>query len=141
MARPDRRKLGKAAQKKGKYYEEKSCAFWTDQMGMKIIRTLGSGSKIGLPGDLLVVGGGCILNDFVADVKAEQELLTKRVLDYYQKNKEDGEGKMTFLELYVGAFQGGNPDVFVLISRRDFARIMVELNGYRNEALRKIENG
>lgn len=71
-----------------------------------MIRTFGSGSKQGMPGDLLCIGK-TILDDFVIDVKSEQELLTERVLAYYQKNKEDSEGKMNFLELYVGAIQGG----------------------------------
>lgn len=128
--KPNRQKLGKMAQKKGKYYNDKSCKYWSDKLGVKIIRTLGSGSFIGLPGDVLCLGES-VLKDFVIDVKSEQELLTTKVLEYFQKNKEDAEHKMAILELYVGAIQGGDAKAFILISRDDFARVLVELDGYR----------
>ena len=132
MDTKDRSKIGKASKLKGKYYEGKSCDFWSKNQGVKIIKTAGSGSMIGLPGDIQCMGE-CVLKDFVIDVKAEKGLLTKKVLDYYEKNRLDAEGKLNFLEIYDFSKDRMHPESYILIKRSYMGRIMEELNGYRKE--------
>lgn len=117
------------AKSKGNFYENESAKFWSKELGVNVKRTPRSGAFFDMPADLLVFGES-ILKDFVVDVKSEQNLLTKKVLAYYIKNKEDAQGKMSFLEIYVNYFQDSP---LILISRSDLTKILVELNGYRNE--------
>jgi len=107
-----------------------SAEFWGKNQRVMIKPTPGSGSMIGLPGDLLVLGE-CVLKDFVVDVKAERGLLNKKVKDYYRKNEEDAERKPSFLEIYDFDNNNMDPEKFIVIRRKYFARIMEELNGYR----------
>ena len=88
-----------------------------------------SGAFVGCPADLLI-RADCILKDFIIDVKSEQGLIAKKGLMYYKKNKEDSEGKMNFLEIYINHYQDSP---LILISRKDFAKILYELNGYREK--------
>lgn len=115
------------AKAKGNAYERMSAKYWADLFGIKADRMKGSGRYVGLPGDLFFAGDS-IMNDFVIDVKAEQNLLNKKVLDYYKKNDEDAQGKPSMLEIHVNYDKP-----YILISRKDFANLLFELNGYRKE--------
>ena len=112
---------------KGNYYENQSAKFWSKELDANVKRTPRSGAFFNMPADLLVFGES-ILKDFVIDVKSEQNLLTKKVLAYYNKNREDAQGKMSFLEIYVNYDKP-----YILISRKDFARIVAELEAYKKE--------
>jgi len=114
---------------KGNFYENLSAKFWSKELGANVKRTPRSGAFFGMPADLMVFGES-ILKEFVIDVKSEQNLLTKKVVAYFKKNKEDAEGKKSFLEIYVN-YDDNSP--YILISRKDFARILFELSGYKKE--------
>uniref|UniRef100_A0A7C3SNB0 Holliday junction resolvase n=1 Tax=Dictyoglomus turgidum TaxID=513050 RepID=A0A7C3SNB0_9BACT len=116
--------------RKGNIYERSSAKFWSEKLKVVVKRTPMSGAFFNMPADLLVFGDS-VLNEFVIDVKSEQNLLTKKVLQYFQKNKEDAQGKKAFLEIYVN-YDKNSP--YVLISREDFAKILIELDGYRKES-------
>ena len=134
MKKRTKSQIGKASQKKGKYYEDQSAKYWSKELEGEIIRNPGSGKIIGLPGDLLDKGyKNTILKDFVVDVKAEEGIMSKKMVDYYQKTKEDAEGKPCFLEIYDGIKSGSIPQVYILTERRYFCRILQELQGYRRE--------
>ena len=129
--------LGKSNKKKGKRYEKRSADFWSERLGGKVIPTPGSGSMMGLPGDLVDIGReNTILKDFVVDVKTEKGMMSKKSTDAYKKNEEDAERKPSFIEVYDNIILGpSTPDVYIIISRRDFSKILVELQGYRSEEI------
>ena len=118
---------------KGNHYEEESAKFWAKEMGVEIKPSAGSGRIIGIPGDLMC-REECVIKDFVVDVKAVKGLLTQELLGMYNKNKEDANWKPSFLEIYNDTDNGtDNSQPYVFISRRDFARFIRELNGYRKD--------
>lgn len=113
------------AKNKGNYYERKSAEYWRGAFGLgrdDIRRTPMSGAFAGYPADLLIKED-CVLSDFVIDVKSEQGLIAKKGLMYYKKNKDNGRGKMSFLEMYIKHY-GDSP--LILISREDFAKILTK---------------
>jgi hypothetical protein len=114
---------------KGNFYENLSAKFWSEKLGVTVKRTPCSGAFFGMPADLLVFGNS-VLREFCIDVKSEQGLLSKKVIAYFKKCKEDSEGKKVFLEIYVN-YDKDSP--YILLSREDFAKILVELDGYRKE--------
>lgn len=118
--------------KKGDIHEQKSADFWIKTLGLNkkdISKTPRSGAIIGMSADLMV-RKDCVLQDFVIDVKAEQGLIAKKGLEYYDKNRQDANGKPSFLEIYV---EDNFNSPYILISRKDFGRIICELDGYRKE--------
>jgi hypothetical protein len=117
------------SKKKGNFYELLSSKFWSKELGIKVLRTPRSGAFFSMPADLLVFGNS-ILKDFCIDVKSEQGLLPKKVVAYFKKNKEDAEGKIPILEIYVNYYEDSP---LILISRKEFAKILSELDNYRKE--------
>lgn len=121
---------------KGNHYENESGKFWRKIFNIddkeQIGRTPRSGAMWSFPGDLLILKD-CVLKDFIVDVKSEQNLLTKKLEGYYDKNDRDAQGKPSFIEMYINYKKP-----MILISRDDFANVLRELDGFREE--QKLKN-
>ena len=118
----------KNSKSKGEYYEKLSCDFWSKELKVDVRQMPGSGSVIGMAGDLMVRGTS-VLKEFCVDVKAEQGLIAQRGLELYKKMRHDSNLKKCFLEIYLD----DEPEPYILMRRKDLAKVLYELDGYRNE--------
>lgn len=114
---------------KGNFYERASSSFWSETLNIKVRRTPASGAYYDMPADLMVMEDS-VLKDFVIDVKSEQGLIAKKGITYYNKNREDSQGKPSFLEIYINHLKDSP---LILISRKDLAKLLLEIDGYRKE--------
>jgi len=122
----NRSQLGKANKRKGARAETESAKFWSEVLNSEIKRTPRSGAFLSWPGDLVDLGNS-ILKDFVVDDKYGITAVPKKIEKEMSKLKDEAQGKLYFLEL-IKPFG----ETYIVISRKHFARLLKELQGYRN---------
>ena len=126
LSKEEKSKLGKANKRKGALAETESAKFWTKELNSEIKRTPRSGAFMSWPGDLIDMGNS-ILKDFVVDDKFGVTAVPKKIEKQMSKLKDEAHGKMYFLEL-------NKPygETYIIINRKHFARLLRELQGFRN---------
>ena len=120
-------KQGRANKRKGHAAETESAKFWSKELDSNIRPTIRSGAySLSWPGDLVDLGNS-ILKDFVIERKFGQQV-PKKIEQWMSKLKDESQGKMNFLEM-----SRPYEETYIVISRKQFARLLKELQGYKNE--------
>jgi len=124
----DRSKLGKANKKKGANAELESVKFWSKELNINTLRRTprSGGFAMDFKGDIFDTGNS-ILKDFVIERKFGQQV-PKKIGQWMSKLKDESQGKMNFLEM-----SRPYEETYIVISRKQFARLLKELQGYKNE--------
>lgn len=120
-------KQGRINKRKGHRAETESAKFWSKELDSKIIRTPRSGAYLAFPGDILDLGNS-ILKDFVVDDKFGATAVPKKIEKEMSKLRDEAQGKPYFLELIKPY-----GEVYIIINRKHFARLLRELQAYRGE--------
>lgn len=122
-----RSKLGKANKRKGHAAETESAKFWSKELNTMIRRTPRSGGfSMDFKGDIFDTGNS-ILKSFIIERKFGQQV-PKKIGQWMEKLKDESQGKMNFLEL-----SRPYEETYIIISRKQFARLLKELQGFRIE--------
>ena len=120
-------KLGKANKRKGATAEVESAKFWSKELDTTIRRTPRSGGfYMDFKGDIFDTGNS-ILKDFIIERKFGNQV-PKKVEQWMDKLKDESQGKMHFLEM-----SRPYEETYIVIGRKQFARLLSELQGYRDE--------
>ena len=122
-----RSKIGKQNKRKGASAELESAKFWSKELNTTMRRTPRSGGfSMDFKGDLFDTGHS-ILRDFIIERKCGNQV-PKKIEQWMEKLDDEADGKMSFLEM-------ARPykETYIVIGRKQFARILSELQGYRKE--------
>ena len=120
-------KQGRANKRKGASAETESAKFWSKELNARIKRSPRSGAfAMDWPGDLIDMGNS-ILKDFIIERKFGQQV-PKKIDQWMEKLRDESQGKMNFLEL-----SRPYEETYIIISRKQFARLLKELQGYKKE--------
>lgn len=127
LTKEQRSKLGRANKRKGHGAETESAKFWSKELDTTIRRTPRSGGfAMDFKGDIFDTGHS-ILKDFIVERKFGQQV-PKKIGQWMEKLRDESQGKMNFLEL-----SRPYEETYIIISRKQFARLLKELQGYKEE--------
>lgn len=127
LNKEQRSKLGKANKRKGHAAEVESAKFWSKELDTIIRRTPRSGGfSMDFKGDIFDTGNS-ILKDFIVERKFGEQV-PKKIEQWMDKLKDEAQDKMYFLEI-----SRPYEETYIIISRKQFARLLKELQGYRND--------
>ena len=122
-----RSKIGKQNKRKGHAAEAESAKFWSKELDTTIRRTPRSGGfAMDFKGEIFDTGNS-ILKNFIVERKFGQQV-PKKIEQWMEKLRDESQGKMNFLEL-----SRPYEETYIIISRKQFARLLKELQGYRKE--------
>ena len=122
----DRSKIGKQNKRKGALAETKSAKFWSEILNSKIVRTPRSGGFWDWPGDIFSMDDS-ILKNWIIEIKKGKQI-PKKIIDWMEKLKDEAKEKSSFLE-----FSKSFGEHYVILTRKDFAKLLQELAGWREE--------
>ena len=120
-------KQGKINKRKGARAETESAKFWSKVLDANIKRTPRSGAFFDWPGDLIDMGNS-IFKNFVVDSKFGITAVPKKIEQQMSKLKDESQGKMYFLEI-----SEPYKEPYIIIPRKQFAKVLKELQGWRKE--------
>ena len=127
LTKEQRSKLGRANKRKGHAAEAESAKFWSEELNTTIRRTPRSGGfAMDFKGDIFDTGNS-ILKNFIVERKFGKQV-PKKIDQWMEKLRDESQGKMNFLEL-SRPYQ----EIYIIINRKQFARLLKELEGYRTE--------
>jgi len=127
MNKEERSKLGRANKRKGHGAEAESAKFWSKELNTTIRRTPRSGGfAMDFKGDIFDTGNS-ILKEFIIERKFGQQV-PKKIGQWMEKLRDESQGKMNFLEL-----SRPYEETYIIISRKQFVRLLRELQTYREE--------
>ena len=119
-----RRKIGKQNKRKGAAAQTESAQFWSKELNTNMKSTPRSGAFYDWPADIFDMGNS-ILKDFVIERKFGNQV-PKKIDQWMQKLSDESQGKMYFLEM-----NRAYEEKYIVISRKHFARLLKELQGYK----------
>jgi len=127
LTKKQKSKLGKQSKRKGLDAELESVRFWSKELDIKTLRRTpkSGGFALDWKGDLFDTGNS-ILKDFIIERKYGKQV-PKKIEQWMEKLKDEAQDKMYFLEV-SRPYQ----EVYIILSRKQFARLLYELQNYRN---------
>jgi len=127
----NRSKIAKSNITKGKRAERESAEFWSKELGTKMRRSPASGAfAMEMKGDLLDLGDS-ILKEYIIERKCGNQV-PKKIYQWMEKLCDESQGNPHFLEM-SRPYQ----ETYIVISRKHFARLLKELQGYQKNETQK----